>query len=303
MGTKPWLYGLLGLVLFQLVSVQEALFGGHQDFAVTHDRAVKGFVHPESVAYDPVRRVLYAGQFGSVLKPTLKDGKGRISQVSLEGKVLAEKCLPTGNQVLEKPKGTWIQGDRLWVTDIDSVWVFDLVTRNGKKVSLPGAKFANDCTVVESVLLVSDTGGNRIYRVRPADWLTGAAAEVTVWVDGLNFSPNGLFPAGDGSVLAVGYDMGGTDQGIYSLDSRGKVSVLAEGLGQLDGLAQMKDGKLLITDWKSGGLMQWSKEGGYKLIVKGFSGPADFCVVPDGEGYLVVIPDLVRSEIRFIKLR
>jgi hypothetical protein len=37
-------------------------------------------------------------------------------------------------------------------------------------------------------------------------------------------------------------------------------------------------------------------------LVTGFAGPADFCVVPEVEGLLVVVPDLVRSELRIIRL-
>jgi hypothetical protein len=40
----------------------------------------------------------------------------------------------------------------LWVTDIDVVWVFDLKTRRGMKVDLPGIKLANDVAVRANVL-------------------------------------------------------------------------------------------------------------------------------------------------------
>jgi hypothetical protein len=68
-------------------------------------------------------------------------------------------------------------------------------------------------------------------------------------------------------------------------------------------LVQLKDGRLLITDWKAGGLMQWSGTGGFKALATGFKGPADFCVLPQGGGYLAVVPDLVKNEIRFIGLK
>ena len=48
--------------------------------------------------------------------------------MSLAGKVLEEQFLPAAGDVLNKPKGIWVEGDRLWVTDIDVVWVFDLKT-------------------------------------------------------------------------------------------------------------------------------------------------------------------------------
>ena len=40
---------------------------------------------------------------------------------------------------MNKPKGIWIRGNRLWVTDIDAIWVFDLKTKEGKKLELPAS--------------------------------------------------------------------------------------------------------------------------------------------------------------------
>ena len=30
--------------------------------------------------------------------------------------------------------------------------------------------------------------------------------------------------------------------------------------------------------------------------------PADFCVIPEGSGFLVVVPDLVQGELRMVRL-
>jgi hypothetical protein len=81
----------------------------------------------------------------------------------LTGDVLEEQFLPSPGAVLNKPKGIWVHGSRLWVTDIDAVWVFDLKTRRGRKTLLLGAKFANDPIVVNNVLYVSDTGGRQTF--------------------------------------------------------------------------------------------------------------------------------------------
>src|SRR5215831_19370476 len=109
-----------------------------RDLSVLSERVVAGFGHPESVAYDPREKVLYVGDFGPELKPADKDGKGKINKVGLDGKMIEAGFLPAAGQVLNKPKGIWIAGNRLWVTDIDSVWVFDLKTKQGKKLDLPG---------------------------------------------------------------------------------------------------------------------------------------------------------------------
>jgi len=70
----------------------------------------------------------------------------------------------------------------------------------------------------------------------------------------------------------------------------------------LDGLYEMSDGTLLATDWNSGSLFSWTPKTGMKTLASGFKGPADFCVVPEAKAYLVVVPDLVKSELRMIRL-
>jgi hypothetical protein len=232
-----------------------------------------------------------------------KDGKGRISRVSLTGEVLDRQFLPVAGEVLNKPKGIWIAGNRLWVTDIDVVWVFDLKTRKGKKLALPGIQFANEPTVMGKALYVSDNRGDQVFRVEPADFLeTPAEPKVTRLFQGKSVNPNGVYPGRDSSLLVVGFMSPEQSRGIYSVSAGGEVKTLAPGLGRLDGLYQMDDGTLLITDWNSGSLLRWSAKG-TETLAKGFKGPADFCVVPEaGGGMLVVVPDLVQSELRLVRL-
>jgi hypothetical protein len=270
---------------------------------VVSEKAVTGFVHPEAVSYDPQAKVLYVSEFGSELKPLQKDGKGRISKVSLTGEVLDKQFLPAAGGVLNKPKGSWVQGNRLWVSDIDVVWVFDLTTRRGRKVDLPGIKFANDVAVQGNQLYVSDNAGDQLYRVEPADFLEQSAdPKVTLVFSAKSVNPNGIYPARDGTLLMVGFTAPETPRGIYALSASGEIKTLAKELGRLDGLYQLDDGTLLVTDWKSGSLFRWSEKAGVETLAKGFKGPADFGVVPESDGLLVVVPDLVESQLRFVKL-
>jgi DNA-binding beta-propeller fold protein YncE len=291
---------LAGVLGFMLMGVSVP---GAQELRVISEETVTGFVHPESVAYDPDEKVLYVGQFGSVLKPALKDGKGTISTVSLKGKILEEQCLPAPGGILNKPKGIWVEGTRLWVTDIDVVWIFDLKTRKGREVKLPGAIFANDPTVIGNALFVSDYKKDLIYRVEPADCLEMPGnPKVSAFPGPLPFAPNGLFPAFDGSLLAVGFDKSAQEGRIHSITMEGTITVLATGLGSLDGVAQLEDGSILVTDWKVGSLLWWNTTDGVKRLATGFKGPADFCVVPEAQGLMVAVPDLVKSEVRMIRL-
>jgi DNA-binding beta-propeller fold protein YncE len=290
-----------GLLTALLMAVSSTAFA--DGMQVVSEKTATGFAFPESVAYDPQAKVLYVSQFGSELKPTQMDGKGRISRVSLSGEILDAQFLPPQGTVLNKPKGIWVDGNRLWVTDIDSVWVFDIASRKGRKLELPGIKFANDPTVIGNALYVSDNRGDQLYRVEPADFLNVAGEPgVSVVFSGKDVNPNGVYPAKDGSLLLVGFKSKDEPRGIFSLRKGGDPKLQSDAIGRLDGVYELDDGSLLVTDWDSGSLGHWSAMKGYQPLATGFKGPADFAVVPNSEGLLVVVPDLVKSELRLVQL-
>ena len=276
-----------------------------QGLRATSEQTVGGFAFPESVAYDPVRKVLYVGEFGSKLAPAEKDGAGRIARVDLAGKVLEKQFLPAaGGEKLNKPKGIWVRGDRLWVTDIDVVWVFDLKTKKGRKVAIPGAKFANDPTVAGNVLYVSDNAADALYKIEPADFLNAKGEpQVTTIFSGAGLNPNGLYPARDGMLLIVGFLSPDKPRGIYALGVSGQIKKLSEPIGRLDGIYELRDGSYLATDWNSGSLFQYLASGEMRKLADGMKGPADFCVIPQAGGLTVVVPDLVQGQLRFVQLR
>ena len=271
---------------------------------VVSEKTVQGFKFPESCAYDPTANVLYVGSFGGdELKPGEKDNNGYISKVSLDGKILEEHFLPIAGVTMNKPKGIWVAHSRLWVTDIDSVWVFHTKTKTGKKLTIPGAQFANDVTIVGDTLYISDNRGDAIYTVTPADILTlnDKDAKITTTSSHKGVNPNGIYPARDGSLLMVG--MSDKDKrGIWSMKPGQQPVAISKEIGRLDGLYQMNDGTLLVTDWETGSVLAWSEKAGISTIASGFKGPADLCAYPHAGGTMVVVPDLVKSELRMIQL-
>jgi hypothetical protein len=102
-------------------------------------------------------------------------------------------------------------------------------------------------------------------------------------------------------LLAVGFMAPDQPRGIYAIGATGEVKTLAPELGRLDGVYEMDDGTLLITDWTAGALVHWSPQGS-EALAKGFKGPADFCVVPETGGWRIVVPDLVQGELRLVRL-
>jgi hypothetical protein len=272
------------------------------DLKVASDRVVGGFVNPESVAYDPKDKVLYAGNFGSPkLDPALKDGMGYISKVGLDGRIIEQRALPAaGSPAMHKPKGIWIQGDRLWVTDIDAVWIFDLRTKQSRRLFVP-LGFANDPAVMGGALYVSDNRNDKMIKIEPADFLTDTP-KVTEVFAGAGVNPNGVYP-GRGGLLIGGFLSPQQARALYRLGADGKPQPISDPIGRLDGLYEDSQGSILSTDWNTGSLFLWTKAGGKKDLASGFKGPADFAVVPQGGGLLVVVPDLVQSHLRFIELK
>jgi hypothetical protein len=278
--------------------------GCAKDLKVVSERTATGFGHTESVGYDPAGHVLYVSDFGpGELKPAEKDGKGKISKVSLDGTILEAAFLPTAGQVLNRPKGIWIRGNRLWVTDIDSVWVFDLKTKEGRKLELPGVTFANDPTVMGNALYVSDNRTDQIVRVEPADFLrTKTAPKIAAVLYGKSIFPNGLYPGPKGSLLMVGFKSKDEPRGVYTMAPGQDPQQISDNIGMLDGLYRMRNGDVLATDWVSGSLFHWNAKTGMQKLATDFKGPADFSVVPNKMGLLVVVPDLVKGELRFVQL-
>jgi len=270
---------------------------------VASDKTVEGFKFPESVGCDARNKVLYVGNFGSKLAPLEKDAAGYISKVALDGKVLEEHFLPAAGVTMDKPKGIWVRGNRLWTTDIDSAWVFDLKTKKGRKVALPGARFANDPAVYRGALYVTDNGGDQLFKVEPADFLNlKGEPKVTVVFKDAKVNPNGIWPA-HGGLVVVGFVAPDQPRAIYAIGKGGKPKAISDPIGRLDGVAELKDRSLLVTDWNSGSLFQWTKKMGMHKLAEGFKGPADFCAIARGKGATAYVPDLVQSHVRIIELR
>ena len=269
-GAAPAPALLISLAIGQPSIAPQAYAQDVKPLRVVSEQTVKGFAFPETVTYDPQAKVLYVSEFGSELKPAEKDGKGRISKVSLSGGVLDKQFLPApGGEALNKPKGSWV---------------------------------ANDLAVMGNALYVSDNRTDQLVRVEPADFLEmSGEPKVTRVFQGKSVNPNGIYPAKDGSLLMVGILSAEQPRGIYSLSAGGEIKTPAKDVGRLDGLYQMDDGTLLVTDWTTGSLLHWSAKG-IETLAKGFKGPADFCVIPDANGFLVVVSDLVQSELRFVRL-
>jgi hypothetical protein len=264
---------------------------------VVSDTTAPGFGWPESVGCDTAHDVLYVSQFGGEKpNPPAKDGLGYISKVAPDGRVIEKRYFDV---TMNKPKGIWIVGTRMWVTDIDSLWIFDTETRKGRRLPIPGIQFANDVTIWNGAVYVSDNRSDQLFRIEPADFLDPSVQPRTeaVWSK-KDIFPNGLWPAQDGSLLMVGFESAQKHQGIYAMSAEGAIRSLSVPIGRLDGLQQLDDGTLLVTDWDGGEVFRYGPKREVQVLGKGFKGPADLCVMRD----TIYVPDLVKGEVRMIRI-
>lgn len=262
---------------------------------------VAGLGHPESVAWDAMGGRAFAGRFGPERKPNQKDGLGFISRLDGDGKVVEERFLPRGG-ALHKPKGLWVADGRLWAPDIDTVWVFDLNSGQGRALAIAGAVFLNDAVVAGGKLYVSDTVANRIYLVEPADFLT-AEPRTSLLLEQSGLAPNGLWAEAGGSLLIASSPRDGSHGTLHRLaPGAAEARAVTRPLGRLDGLAVLRDGVIVYTDWATGSIYALKPGGEPQKLAEGFGGPADFALIPSGAGYRMLAPDLVKGEIRVFEL-
>ena len=285
----------LVVLIWSIIGIDPAL----AKWQVVEEYEGQNLGHPASVAYDRVSQSLFVSRIGTGQEPTQKGGQGYISRINLIGDVEEERALPGKDQKLNKPKGVWVEGPRLWVTDIDTVWIFNPRTKGSRAVKLPGAQDVSDVIKIGNTLYVSDTTGHRIYRIQPADFLKNdpkvevAVQRDTLYPNSLAVSNQGVLLAGDAPRVVPGM--------IYKL-TENRLLPYTDYLGKIDGLAVLPDGSILYSEGQNKTL-GLTNDTGYKVnLADGFGKPADFALIPVSKSFFVVVPDLATGQIRFLRI-
>jgi glucose/arabinose dehydrogenase len=192
-----------------------------------------GLPNPESVIPAADGDVLYVSNVGGDAEA--RDGNGVISRVSMDGTLLQRDWV-TG---LDAPKGMALAGGRLFVSDLAALVEID--TRDGHVVArhaVPGAKFLNDVAAApDGSVLVSDSANGRLYAWHDGRMGTWLAHPLLAAVNGLLPEPSRLVVVTmQGRLLAIDWQTHA-------------VTVLAEGLGDGDGIATLGGGAYLVSEW------------------------------------------------------
>jgi sugar lactone lactonase YvrE len=267
---------------------------------------VGGFDSPESARYDPDLDVWYVSNVhGSAVA---KDGNGYISRLKADGTVDSLKWIAggRGGVTLNAPKGLALQGDTLWVADLDAVRAFN--RRTGAPVAtvdLQGkAKFLNDLVVGPDGVYVTDTGveegrGGGIQHTGPDQVFhigPGRKASVALQSDSLA-GPNGIAWDAANKRYVIAPFMGKVMRG-WTPGSRTTVA-LGSTPGQVDGVEVLEGNRLLITSWADSSL-DILQDGKLTRLAGDLPSPADLGL--DTKRGMVAIPMLMEDRVEFRRL-
>jgi hypothetical protein len=191
---------------------------------------------PESVIYNEADGFLYISNIDG--KPDSIDGKGFISQMTLEGKInKLEWC--TG---LDAPKGMGIYQGKLYVTDINKLVIIDMATATiEKKIEVPGSKFLNDITIDgKGNVFITDS-----YNPEIAIYVYSNGV-VNSWKKKDNFvQPNGVYHVNGDLYMA---DMGSGKLYVTHL-SDPRFMEIAKDINFGDGVNQVDDSTFIVSCW------------------------------------------------------
>lgn len=265
--------------------------------AVSLVAIARGFEAPESVFWDEVSRTWFVSNV--VGKENEKDGKGWISRLDANGKVVQQQWVDG----LDSPHGVRVHAGTLYAADVDRLVVIDVVTaRIRERIPAPGAKFLNDVAVGPSGdVYVSDTLGDAIYRCT-------SSCEVFVKSDALE-GPNGLLVDGNRLIVAAWGVI--SDPITFATKVPGRLLVVdlktkkitpldaGKPLGNLDGLE--KDGAdYLVTDFTAGKVFRVSKSGAATVLKTGLAESADLGYDPARR--MIAVPEMGGGTVKFFRL-
>ncbi len=270
---------------------------------------IEGLDGPECVRYDPDQDVYFISNivgFGSV-----KDGAAYIVRVPAGDLTAPEIFIRSGENgvTLDAPKGMALQGDTLWVADIDVLRGFD--RRTGAPLaavdlSAHEAVLLNDLTLgPDGALYITDsglemtpegvvyTGGSKIFVVAPDHTVSVLASGEALQ------HPNGIaWDAANGQWIVASF--GQFQGGLYALSRDGAIRrEVMPGRGRFDGLAILPDGRILASAWNDSSIHMITRDGG-EQIIRGLSQPAAIGV--DTRRQRLAIPLVMYNRVEFWEL-
>jgi hypothetical protein len=229
--------------------------------------------------------------------PGAKDNNGFISRLAPDGTIAQLRFIAggTGGATLHSPRGMTIVGDTLWVVDADAVRGFN--RRTGAPLATVDFSafklgFLNDIAAGPDALYMTDTGTNRIYRIK--------GGRVTLALeDSVLGGPNGItWDASNRRFIVVPY---GGESVIKAWTSGSKtLSEIGKSKGsKFDGVEVLPGDRVLVASQGDSSLHLFVGGMGRPIIRTG-GAPADIAV--DTKRNRVAVPFVDRNLVEIWQL-
>lgn len=258
---------------------------------------------PESARYDADLDVFFISNIRGA--PSAKDNNGFIVRVD-PANPDSFTVLVRGGQggvTLHAPKGMAIQGDTIWVADIDVLRGFN--KRTGERVAAinfsPTPRFLNDvATGPEGEIYVTDTSiqitgsGTRYFGQDKLFVVRGREVRVLLEGQARLAQPNGVvWDANGGRLLLAPF--GG--QSITSITTTNLQPIpIAGGVGGYDGIEVLPDGRVLVTSWQDS-TVNVIVDGALRKVITAVDAPADIGV--DTKRMVLALPRFSAGRVEY----
>ena len=255
-----------------------------------------GFIQPEAVRYDPDQDVYFVNSWGNG-DAGAKDNNGFISRMTPDGTVERLRFIAggAGGATLHAPRGMTIVGDTLWVVDADAVRAFN--RRTGAPLATVDFSafklgFLNDIAAGPDGLYITDTGTNRIYRIK------GGRATLAL-EDAALGGPNGItWDANNRRFIVVPYG-GESVIKAWTAGSKTLSEIGRSGGAKFDGVEVLPGDRVLVASQKDSSLHLFTGGTGRPIIHTG-GAPADIAV--DTKRNRVAVPFVDRNLVEIWQL-
>ena len=260
---------------------------------------------PESVKYDSAQDAFFISNMQGLGSD--KDNHGFILRASAADYAKMKMFAQSGQNGVElnAPKGMAIQGDTLWVADIDVLRGFNRVTGapvasvdfkpsgavllNDVAVGPNGELYITDTGIIMSEKGVLHPGGDKVFRLRGRSIETVTLSPPVTWPNGITWDRTGK------RWLVVNFDPFASELSSFP-ENGGARTKLGAGIGRFDGVEALSDGRILVSAWSDSSIHVFA-DGKDTRIIRQLSQPADIGF--DSRRNRVAIPQGMVDRVQF----